>query len=136
MIKNGEKMDELLEEGEAYIDAFFQKKLNRVQDAIERKKEIELARIKEDFELMKNRRKEDILFEKKLKIEEFKEAIELRILNKKLNLKNHDEILIREKEEFITLDEDSDTENELNNSLEENEGNNLVKNLFQYLIKK
>lgn len=136
MIKIGEKMDKLLEEGEAYIDAFFQKKLNRVQDAIERKKEIELARINEDFELMKNRRKEDILFEKKLKIEEFKEAIELRILNKKLNLKNHDETLIREKEEFIPLDEDSDTENELNNSLEENEGNNLVKNLFQYLIKK
>ena len=135
MIKNGEKMDELLEEGEAYIDAFFQKKLNRVQEAIERKKEIELARINKDFELMKNRRKEDILFEKKLKIEEFKEAIELRILNKKLSLKNHDETLIREKEEFIPLDEDSDTENELNNSLEENEGNNLVKNLFQFIIK-
>ena len=86
------------------------------------KKELNTKRMQEDF----NRGIEDIQFEKERKISKFEEALDLISLNKKLKLKNDEELI---SDGIISLNKNSDDDLDI---IYSNSSKNKRKKLFSY----
>ena len=116
------KLDAFFKEGKDAIEKFFKRKCERYKKLNQMKKELNTKRMQEDF----NRGIEDIQFEKERKISKFEEALDLISLNKKLKLKNDEELI---PDEIISLNENSDDDLDIiySNSLK-----NKRKKLFSY----
>ena len=110
-IQKDKKLATFLKEGIASINAFAEKRNKRVENFINRKREIELRRRKEELDIEEKRRKDEIIFERELKIAKFQEEIEMKILNKKLNLNHLDEErIMKDNKSVISLNEEPDDE--------------------------
>ncbi len=86
------------------IEYFINKKAKRFEEYLLKRKEINLRRMKEDYDIMERREKENILLEKEYLLYKFKEEVEYFALKKKLRRKVIDEEeLIRKKKFSISL---------------------------------
>ena len=149
------KLSNLIRKGKASLYLLAQKKYKRLENLINKKREIEFQRRKENFDveqqrrkenfdleekriienfdMEKKRRKEDIIFERDLKLAKFQEEMEMKVLNKKLSLNRfEEETLIKDNKSIISLKEESDAEtiDELSDNINQKGGNFLRKELL------
>ena len=154
-IQKDKKLANFIRKGKASIYSLAQKKYKRLENLINKKREIEFQRRKEnfdveqrrrkenfdidekrrkeDFDLEEKRRKEDIIFERDLKLAKFQDEMEMKVLNKKLSLNRfEEETLIKDNKSIISLKEesDADTIDELSDNINQKGGNFLRKELL------
>ena len=117
-LKIDKKLSIFLNEGKASIEEFMRRKSKRSHYIINEKRK----RMSEYFDALEKKIDEDIALEKKIRISKFEERVELIALNKQLFMGNCIEQEIPLSEDKISLNEESEMNDRVDDNIIENGG--------------
>lgn len=134
-LKIDKKLSIFLNEGKASIEEFMRRKSKRSHYIINEKRKIKFKRMAEYFDALEKKIDEDIALEKKIRISKFEERVELIALNKQLFMGNCIEQEIPLSEDKISLNEESEMNDRVDDNIIENGGKSPNYEHYLHLLK-
>jgi len=130
-LKIDTKLSIFSNEGKAAIEEFLRRKRKRSHYIINEKRK----RMSEYFDALEKKINDDIALEKKIRISNFEERVELIALNKQLLMENGIEQVIPLSEDKISLNEESEVNDRVNDNIMTNGGKRPNYEHYLHLLK-